>query len=79
MDIALYGHRSTVRKRVCCVLSTANIIILFQSIEIFKKNLFAFLESTKERVKNWEHCDESPPYFVTPSLIEMEAPLAHSS
>ena len=64
---------------MCCVLSTANVIILFRVIEIFKENLFAFLENTGDRVKNWECCDESPPYFVTPSLIETEAPLAHSS
>ena len=66
-DFALYGHRSAARKRVSCVLSTANVIILFRIIEIFNKNLFAFLEITKEEAKTWGHCDESLTYFVTPS------------
>ena len=65
-DFALYGRRNTARKKVSCVLSTANIIILFRTIEIFKKNLFAFLETTKEQAKNWGLSDESSPHFVNP-------------
>lgn len=65
-DFALYGRRNTARKKVSCVLSTANVIILSQTIEIFKKNLFAFLETTKEQAKNWGLSDESSPHFVNP-------------
>jgi hypothetical protein len=78
-DFALYGRRNTARKKVSCVLSTANIIILFRTIEIFKKNLFAFLETTKEQVKKWGLSDESSPHFVNLSLIEMVTPLTFSS
>lgn len=78
-DFALYGRRNTARKKVSCVLSTANIIILSRTIEIFKKNLFAFLETAKEQAENWELSGESSPHFVYPSLIEMVAPLTFSS
>ena len=50
-DFALYGRRNTARKKVSCVLSTANVIILSRKIEIFERKLFAFLETTKEQVK----------------------------
>ena len=76
---ALYGRRNTARKKVSCVLSAANVIILFRTIEIFEKNLFASLETTKEQVKNWGLSRESSPHFVNPSLIEMVAPLTFSS
>lgn len=78
-DFALYGRRNTARKNVSCVLSTANVIILFRTIEIFEKNPLAFLETTKEQVKNWGLSDEFSPHFVNPSLIEMVAPLTFSS
>ena len=74
-DFALYGRRNTARKKVSCVLSTANVIILSRTIEIFKKNLFAFLETTKEQVKKWELSGESSPHFVNPSLIDMVNPV----
>jgi len=78
-DFALYGRRNTARKKVSCVLSTANVIILSRKIEIFERKLFAFLETTKEQVKNWGLSGESSPHFVNPSLIEMVAPLTFSS
>ena len=78
-DFALYGRRNTARKKVSCVLSAANVIILSRKIEIFEKNLFAFLETTKEQVKNWGLSGESSPHFVNPSLIEIVAPLTFSS
>lgn len=74
-DFALYGRRNTARKKVSCVLSAANVIILFRTIEIFKKNLFAFLETAKEQVKNWGLSGESSPHFVNPSLIDMVNPV----
>lgn len=78
-DFALYGHRDAARKKVSCVLSTTNVIILFRTIEIFEKNPLASLETTKEQVKNWGLSDESSPHFVNLSLIEMVAPLTFSS
>ena len=74
-DFALYGRRDAARKKVSCVLSTANVIILSRTIEIFKKNLFAFLETTKEQVKKWELSGESSPHFFNPSLIDMVNPV----
>lgn len=65
-DFALYGRRNTARKKVSCVLSTANIIILSRTIEIFEKNLFVFLETAKEQVKNWGLSGESSPHFINP-------------
>ena len=65
-NFALYGRRNTAKKKVSCVLSTANVIILFRTIEIFKKNLFTFLETAKEQVKNWGLSGESSPRFVNP-------------
>jgi hypothetical protein len=78
-DFALYGRRNTARKKVSCVLSTANVIILFRTIEIFEKNPLVFLETTKKQVKNWGLSGEFSPHFVNPSLIEMVAPLTFSS
>ena len=78
-DFALYGRRNTARKKVSCVLSTANVIILSRKIEIFEKNPLAFLETTKEQVKNWGLSGESPLILSTPSLIELVAPLTFSS
>ena len=78
-DFALYGRRDAARKKVSCVLSAANIIILFRKIEIFEKNPLAFLETTKEQVKNWGLSGESSPHFVNLSLIEMITPLTYSS
>jgi hypothetical protein len=57
----------------------ANVIILSRTIEIFKKNLFAFLETAKEQAENWGLSGESSPHFVNLSLIEMVAPLTFSS
>lgn len=65
-DFALYGRRNTARKKVSCVLATANIIILSRTIEIFKKNIFAFLETAKEQAENWGLSGESSPHFVNP-------------
>lgn len=65
-DFALYGRRNTARKKVSCVLSTANVIILSRTIEIFKKNLFVFLETEKEQAKNWGLSGESSPHIVNP-------------
>ena len=65
-DFALYGRRDAARKKVSCVLSAANVIILSRTIEIFEKNPLAFLETAKERVKNWGLSGESSPRFVNP-------------
>lgn len=65
-DFALYGRRDAARKKVSCVLSAANVIILSRTIEIFKKILFAFLETAKEQVKNWGLSGESSPHFIKP-------------
>ena len=78
-DFALYGRRDAARKKVSCVLSAANVIILSRTIEIFEKNPLAFLETAKEQAENWGLSDESSPHFFTPSLIEMVAPLTFSS
>ena len=63
---ALYGRRNTARKKVSCVLSTANVIILSRKIEIFEKNLFVFLEIAKEQVKNWGTFWRILPSFCQP-------------
>ena len=65
-DFALYGRRDAARKKVSCVLSAANIIILFRKIEIFEKNPLAFLETAKEQAENWGLSGESSPHFVNP-------------